>query len=261
VYPVNTFTHKFNEVGCQYIDLTVDDRNVGKQDVERIRFKVNNALPTLKNIVLSFPQYGNESGIGFQQNNVQNILDPGSDSSSNLIVKATATNAVDPDGAIAYFKWYYYPKDNPNKILETRITPSNIPYTFFTLPRVAGEYMFGVSMYDNDDGYSKSEDIIGNGPTIFFPQSNNNPDIPIVTLKSDKQTVNIGDEVIFDVIAKVTSENEDFYTERTIQYDFDGDGEWDLITKKDHITYTYTKAMERGYLPKAAVIYRGFKGV
>jgi hypothetical protein len=192
---------------------------------------------------------------------VQNILDPGSDTSTNLIVKVTATNAVDPDGSIAYFKWYYYPKDNPNKVLETRITPSNIPYTFFTLPRVAGEYMFGVTMYDNDDGSQKSENIIGNGPTIFFPQSNNNPDIPIVTLRSDKQTVNIGDVVTFDVIAKITSENEDFYTDRTIQYDFDGDGEWDLITKKDRVTYTYTKAMEKGYLPKAAVIYRGYKGV
>lgn len=188
-------------------------------------------------------------------------MDPGGDGSSNLIVKANAVNAVDPDGNIAYFKWYYYPKDNPNKILETRITPSNIPYTFFTLPRVAGEYMFGVTIYDNDDGSQRSENVIGNGPTIFFPQSNNNPDIPIVTLKSDKQTVNIGDVVTFDVIAKITSENEDFYTERSIQYDFDGDGERDLITKKDRVTYTYTKPMERGYTPKAAVIYRGYKGV
>lgn len=187
---------------------------------------------------------------------MQNILDPGTENSPNLIVKVTAMNAVDPDGNIAYFKWYYHPKDNPNKLLEIRITPNNIPYTFFTLPRVAGEYTFGVTIYDNDDGMQKSEDIIGNGPTIFFPQSNNDPDIPIVTLKSDKQTVNVGDEVTFDVIAKITSDNEDFYTERTIWYDFDGDGTWDLTTRKDHVTYTYTKPMEQGYLPKAAVIYR-----
>jgi hypothetical protein len=61
VQPQSTFSHKFNEVGCQYIDLTVDDRSVNKTDAERIWFRVNNALPTLKNIVLSFPQYGNES--------------------------------------------------------------------------------------------------------------------------------------------------------------------------------------------------------
>jgi hypothetical protein len=61
VYNQSTFLHKFSDVGCQYIDLTVDDRGVNKTDAERIWFKVNNALPTLKNIVLSFPQYGNES--------------------------------------------------------------------------------------------------------------------------------------------------------------------------------------------------------
>ncbi|MDR0861000.1 MAG: hypothetical protein LBO09_08825 [Candidatus Peribacteria bacterium] len=264
VYPQSSFSHKFNELGCQYIDLTVDDTELGKQDYSRIRFKVQNALPTLKNIALSFPQYSNESGIGFQENKVQNVLDPGGLSSENLIVKVTAVGATDPDspnGEVAYFKRYYYPKDNPNQILETRITPSNIPYTFFTLPRIAGEYMFGVTMYDSDDGYQKSEQIIGNGPTVFFPQTDNNPDIPIVTLKFDKQTVNVGDTVTFDVIAKVTSDNSDFVSHRTIQYDFDGDGERDLITTKDRATYTYTQANERGYSPKAAVIYRGYKGI
>jgi hypothetical protein len=61
VYTQTTFSYKFSDVGCQYIDMTVDDRSINKQDSERIRFKVNNALPTLKNIILSFPQYGNES--------------------------------------------------------------------------------------------------------------------------------------------------------------------------------------------------------
>jgi PKD repeat protein len=61
VYKQSTFTHKFNEIGCQYIDVHVNDTSIGKEDVSRIRFKVVNALPTLKNITLSYPQYGNES--------------------------------------------------------------------------------------------------------------------------------------------------------------------------------------------------------
>jgi hypothetical protein len=61
VYQQTTLSHKFNEIGCQYVDLTVVDKSMGNQDNSRIWFKVNNALPTLKNIVLSFPQYGNES--------------------------------------------------------------------------------------------------------------------------------------------------------------------------------------------------------
>ncbi|MBO4204142.1 hypothetical protein J5893_04985 [bacterium] len=78
------------------------------------------------------------------------------------MVKVSAVGATDPDGNISYFKWYYYPKDNPNQIIETRITPSNVPYVFFTLPRIAGEYMFGVAIYDDDNAYQKSESIIGN---------------------------------------------------------------------------------------------------
>ena len=261
IYKQNSFSHRFNEIGCQFIDLTVDDTSIGKQDHARIWFKVKNALPTLKNLTISFPQYGNESWIWFQENNVQNVLDPGGSDSANLIIKVTAVNAIDPDGTIAYFKRFYHPKDNPNKILETRITPSNIPYTFFTLPREAGEFMFWVTMYDNDGGVQSSTDIIGNGPTIFFPPTNNNPDIPIVTLRSDKQTVNVGDTVTFEVIAKVTSDSQDFLTNRSIWYDFEGDGERDLITTKDRVTHTYTTPNEKGYLPKAAVIYRGYKGI
>jgi hypothetical protein len=129
------------------------------------------------------------------------------------------------------------------------------------LPKVAGEYLFGVTLYDNDDGMQKSENLIGNSPIVFFPQTNNNPDIPIVTLRSDKQTVNVGDTVTFEIIAKVTSDNSDFLTDRTLRYDFDGDGERDEITTKDRITHVYTTPMERGYTPRAAVIYRGYQGI
>ncbi|MDR2415700.1 MAG: hypothetical protein LBD75_03695 [Candidatus Peribacteria bacterium] len=61
VYKQTSFTHKFSEVGCQYIDLEANDTTIEKPDRTRIWFKVVNALPTLQNIVLSYPQYGNES--------------------------------------------------------------------------------------------------------------------------------------------------------------------------------------------------------
>ncbi len=54
------FSYKFNGVGCQYIDYTLEDTSLGKVSKERIWFKVVNALPTLDNLTLSFPQYGNE---------------------------------------------------------------------------------------------------------------------------------------------------------------------------------------------------------
>ena len=101
--------------------------------------------------------------------------------------------------------------------------------------------MFGVMMYDNDDGKQSSEEIIGNGPIVFFPPDASKPDVPLVTLKSNLASAEVGDDVTFDVVSKIISDRPDFVKERTIYYDFDGDGTWDLITKQDHVTYAYDK--------------------
>ena len=251
-----TFSHKFNSLWCQYIDYTLEDSSLGKNVKERIWFKVVNALPKLDNLTISFPQYGNEVGIWFQQwNRTQDIFNSGIDP---IIVKVTADNPIDTDGVISYFKRYYYPKDNPNKIIETRISPGNIPYTFFSVPTIPGEYMFGVKMFDNDDGNQTSEEIIGNWPLVMFPPNGKQPDIPIVTLKSDKINVDVGDEVTFDIIAKILSDRSDFVKERTIQLDFDGDGVWDMTTKNDRVKWVYTKPSpkDKPYRPIAQVTYR-----
>lgn len=180
--------YAFDTIGCQYIDYTLEDTSIAVNAKERIWFKVVNDLPTLSNVVISFPQYGNEMGIGFGENNVRDIFSSGIDP---VIVRVAAQSPKDKDGVISYYKRYYYPKDNPNKILSTKITPGDIPYAFFTVPAQPGEFMFGVTMYDNDDGKQSSEDIIGNGPVVFFPPNTAQPDIPLVTLKSDKVNVDV----------------------------------------------------------------------
>ncbi|MEI8253841.1 MAG: hypothetical protein WCG25_09150 [bacterium] len=45
------------------MDFTAEDSSVNKNSIARIRFKVYNALPKLDNIVLMYPQYGNEVGV------------------------------------------------------------------------------------------------------------------------------------------------------------------------------------------------------
>ena len=255
------FSYKFNGIWCQYIDYTLEDVSLGKTTKERIWFKVVNALPKLDNVTLSFPQYGNEIWIGFQQGNqTQDIFASGVDP---IIIKVNAQGAMDSDGSISYFKRYYYPKSNPNKIIETKITPGNIPYTFFSVPRQQGEFMFGVKMFDNDDGTQSSEEILGNGPIIVFPPDSKQPDIPLVTLKTDKINVEVWEEVTFDIISKILSDRSDFAKERTIQIDFDGDGEIDLTTKDDRVKHVYTKPSPTStpYIPKAYVIYRDYKGM
>ncbi len=258
IFRQSLFKYKFNELGCNYIDLTAEDTTISKSDKVRVRFKVVNALPKLDNLILFFPQYGNEMGVGFEENTAQDIFN---DSFDPLIVKVTAANPIDSDWFISYFKRYYYYKDDPTRPLEPKITPGNIPYTFFSLPRVPGEFIFGVDIYDNDDGTQSNMDIIGNGPEVFFPPDVSRPDIPLVTLRANMTSVVIGDEVTFDVVSKIISGRPDFVQERTIQYDFDGDGVRDLTTKSDRVTHVYTQPSEFGYKPRAAVIYRGYKGI
>jgi len=258
IFKQDVFKYKFNELWCTYIDLTAEDTTISKSDKTRIYFKVVNALPKLDNIVLFFPQYGNQIGVGFSENNAKDIFN---DTFDPLIVKVNTVNALDPDGFVSYFKWYYYYKDDPTRAIETKITPGSIPYVFFSLPRVPGEFMFGVTMYDNDEGSQSNQDIIGNGPLVFFPPDVARPDIPMVTLKSDITSAEIGDEITFDVVSKIISDRPDFIRERTIQYDFDGDGTRDLTTKSDRVKHVFTDPNELWYRPRAAVLYRWYKWV
>jgi PKD repeat protein len=188
IYKQTTFKYKFNELGCTYVDFTTEDTAVNKDSKVRIWFKVINALPTLDNVLLTFPQYGNEVGVGFKENNAKDIFN---DTFDPLIVKVSASNPKDADGFISYYKRYYTYKDDPTRYLETKITPGSIPYAFFSLPRVPGEFLFGVIMYDNDDGKQSNQEIIGNGPIVFFPPDVTQPDIPLVTLKTSQASVEI----------------------------------------------------------------------
>jgi hypothetical protein len=51
-----------------------------------------------------------------------------------LIVKVTANNSKDKDGSISQYIWYYYKKDDPTRQLELKSSPSNVPYTHFSIP-------------------------------------------------------------------------------------------------------------------------------
>lgn len=258
IFKQNVFKYKFNELWCTYVDLTVEDTSLSKNNRVRVWFKSINGLPTLDNLILWFPQYGNEIWVWFKENNARDIFN---DTFDPLIVKAMAINPKDSDGFISYFKWFYAYKDDPERYLEMKITPGTIPYVFFSLPRIAGEFIFGVTMYDNDGGKQTNQEVVGNWPIVFFPPDVARPDIPYVTVKSSQSTVEIWDEVTFDVISKIVSDRPDFVQERTIKYDFDGDGEWDMTTKSDRVKYVYTKANELWYKPRVAVVYRWYQWI
>jgi hypothetical protein len=158
VVTASSLKHQFAELGCQSIDLTVQDQAQTTQDKKTIYFKVRNSLPKIGNISVSFPQYGNEAGIGFFNNKSS---DPSFETFEPLVVRLTADNTADNDGYISYYTWYYYKADDPDRILDLKITPGNTNNVTFALSREAGEYVFGVKLTDNDDESIRSESVIG----------------------------------------------------------------------------------------------------
>jgi len=140
------------------VDVTVQDQLQTSQDKQTIYFKVRNALPRIGNIIMSFPQYGNDTGIGFFN---EKTSDPSFETFDPLVVRLSAENVGDNDGYISYFTWYYYKSDDPGRILDLKITPGNTNTVTFALSREAGEYVFGVKLTDSDDESVRSESVIG----------------------------------------------------------------------------------------------------
>lgn len=256
IYKSSSFSYQFKRLGCQYIDIVVEDSVTTKSDRQRVWFKVTNDLPTLNSLSLFFPQFGNEIGIGFNQNTDKKAFDP---TINPLIVKVVAQTPRDNDGFITKYLWYYYKTDDPTRILEYKAWYPNTPSQFFSIMSEPGELTFGVKMTDNDGGEITSEQIIGQWPVIFIPPNGDkNMDIPIVTLAVDKINVAVGDTVTFTTKARILSGRPDFDAKKTVQYDFDGDGVRDRTTKDDSVTYQYTKAFPEGVSPRVQVTYRGF---
>lgn len=264
IYSTNLLQYSFKAMWCKQIEINVEETTTSKIDKKLIRFKVQNDLPILDSMGIFFPQFGNEIGVGLGQGTQEKTFDPLK--VNPLIVKVTANNPKDRDWVISQFVWYYYKADDPTRIIDMRSTPSNVPYTHFTIytndPALwAGDIVFGVKMIDNDGGEQLSEDIIGQGPTFFNPPCkpgglcDNNMDIPIVTLTIDKTDVAVGEEVVFETKAKTLSNRPDFNSQKIIRYDFDGDGTWDLTTKDTKVTHIYDKPYD-DIKPRVEVSYR-----
>ena len=250
-------THQFSQTWCHYVDLTIKDSNIWKQDKVRIRFNVKNALPKIKDVTLSFPnQSDNTTSMWFSNTDSSNRSGFDCSGTGNLQVKVTAVNATDPDWSISRLRFYYYNIDDPSRILEYKESWINNPYQYFFIPRISWEYRFWVMVYDNDGWMIDSEEYLWSNPSIYFPAMCNDADIPTVTLTTSNQNVQVWSTVTYSIISKISSNNEDFATKKTFYYDFTWDGVWDLVTKKDSVNYTFMEPYEEWITPKAAVEYR-----
>ena len=254
---VNLFSDSFSQIWCHYVDLTVKDKNVWKQDKTRIWFNVKNALPTIKNVVLSFPQYSdNNNALWFTSDESSNKSIFGCSWTSNLTVRVTAVEPDDPDWNISRLRFYYYNIDDPDRILWYKESWVTIPYVYFILPRISGEYKFWVMAYDNDWWMIDSNDYLASNPSIYFSADCGDAEIPTVLLKVSSTNIQVWDTVTYTITSKSLSNNDDFETDRTFYYDFEWDWVWDLVTKRDTETHTFNEAHEDWVIPKVAVEYR-----
>lgn len=258
---------KFDELWCRKIELYVRDLNTNKLDKKSIYFKVVNDKPTLKGLSMFFPQYwGNQWTNTFtpqiwNSSNPKNLFKKGFDP---LLVKLIVRWAIDPDSpVIAYYKWYYYREWDDWNLIDVKETPYNINQSVFSLPKIPWKYIFWVDVYDVDGAYTDSEKYLKQKLVVDIPPSNSNPDIPQVnSVRIDNWTkkwiweVNVWDPLTISINSQVLSNKSDFYSSRTIKYDFNNDWEYDLTTKKDTVKYTFTKPWK--YRVKVKVIYRWY---
>jgi hypothetical protein len=140
--------------------------------------------------------------------------------------------------------------------LEFKESWISAPYVYFVIPKIAWEYKFWVMVYDNDWWMINSDDYLASNPSVYFPAACWDADVPTVTLKVGSTNIQVWDTVTYSVVSRISSDNEDFQTDRTFYYDFTWDWVWDLVTKKDSVTYTFEETYEDWVTPRAAVEYR-----
>lgn len=165
IYTKKLLSYNFPLLGCQSLDIFLEDTNAGKSIKKTLWFDVRNALPKIEHLMLDFPQPGggNTIGVGVSTK-ITAQREIFSDTSIDpIVVNVSAKGVRDPDGVVSKFIWYYYPKNDPDRIIDIKQTPATVSQATFVVPKPYSpmEYSFGVRIVDNDGGEIASETILG----------------------------------------------------------------------------------------------------
>ncbi len=224
-------SHKFDELGCLPVKLTVKSTNNGTSHSQNINLDVRNLVPTLSALSVDIDD---------------SDADP-------LVIRVATQGAEDPDGVIQSYLWYYYTStDSEPQDFRSTATSS----TAFVIPKIAETYYFVAILKDNNEARITSEEATG--AKYFETISGDNINTPIVELSVNDNSAVIGEELIFtasahNVLGKTIEKDAEF------SWDFDGDGFYDIQTSTPTTTYSYTKSWE--FHAKVKVKYRGVSGI
>ncbi len=223
-------SHTFDELGCEKVTLTVQDKKTGVTHTTEEWIKVVNVPPKFSDIEVA----------------VENIdMDP-------MKVNLRIQGAKDPDGIIRSYTWYYATNPDGDEPLGFRITTK--PETSLVLQKLTGRYYFFVIMEDSNgmrvDTRASSE-MRFSTPDLLI---NQNLAMPVIDFQASATEVPYGDEVTFDVtVEDVFKKNIADASE--FRWDVDGDGFYDIKTTQPTFKYKYTTPGE--YHPKVKVTHRG----
>ena len=223
-------THKFDELGCFPIRLTIKWNNWKTSSTDTY-VKVENVKPTLATIDVA----------------IQN------DQTDPVVVNVSAMWAKDEDWVIQSYLWYYY-TDTDSDPQDFRIT--NTPKTTFVLPKVTWNYYFVVVMKDNNDERYSSEEI--SWTKYFVSLAWDNINTPLIDFKVDKSSVMIWDEVLFTSKVKNILW-QDISDKVEYAWDFDGDGFYDKETNVWTYSFKYNSSWT--FYAKVRVKYKWITNV
>lgn len=178
VKTLSSLSEKLNEIGCYPIKLTVRSNKTGATHTTTEYVYIRNLPPEVTSISTS--------------------IDTTKKDSQKVLVRVNANGALDPDGVITSYIWFY--------TTESDKEPQNIqitqkPEITFVLPNITEKYYFGVILEDNDGAKTNSTDRSEQIPLILDNQ-NGNIYMPLIALTTPKNAVLVGENVYFSVEAK-----------------------------------------------------------
>lgn len=222
-----TDRRSFQDIGCYLVKLTVSDGSVtDESDVFRV--KIIPALPTFDTITID-PQ--------------------SSDMETPLKVTLKAIGALDPDGEIIQYKWWYYPKgfgsqQSYEKGIQLGSGSSatltiNTHDDFDTDRNGKIEYGFALEVKDADGNAFTRDSDTGGLPTLEVVNGENED--PEVKLRADRTSIYVNEYVTF------TAEAED--PDGSIvkyEWDLNGDGAFQEGSNTKTLTYQFTAEATKG---------------
>jgi PKD repeat protein len=201
------------------VSLTVTSED-GDTDTAEIELVVVGAKPEAQSLIAT-PQGGPETP---------------------FTVKLEVVGPYDADGRVVQYTYYYFPIDEPERKLGTKVSEEKVEFLEVKTFGIQGEereYVFCVDMKDDDGNEVVCDDIFAENarPSLNVINGPNEP--PLAKFQANPTNVNVGETVnFFD-----ESRDEDGeILEWT--YDFDGDNSFvnDETYEQPNISHVYTRA-------------------